>query len=313
MKTKCNVAKDLMPLVIDGVASEESQQYVDEHIAECHECKLICGEMHAALPQVTAEKENAALEKAAKAMRTKRTIRALWAVVMGMTALLIVLLINAGTVAEFLDDTWYQLRYIGPNDELRFDAYNVELAYQPYGSAVLKIESSPTDNRPFVPQFELKYDGKTGEAYLQLRAYAVPNATISDEYYGEENSLFEYQRYSDVFGYEYSHMDVNGYGLSYSYPGDEDWNWWKSVPITHIELVCGEDKLILWENGDGLPASWKGGQLNPGTEPIPTPTPTRTPGYWNPNTTSIVVYVTPTFVSTPTPTPRPDDMPLFMQ
>ena len=45
MKRKCNVARDLMPLVIDGVASEDSQQYVDEHIAECTECALTYGAM----------------------------------------------------------------------------------------------------------------------------------------------------------------------------------------------------------------------------------------------------------------------------
>ena len=55
MKNECNVARDLMPLVIDGVASEESRKYVDEHVENCHACELIYGEMHAALPQVNAE------------------------------------------------------------------------------------------------------------------------------------------------------------------------------------------------------------------------------------------------------------------
>ena len=64
MKNECNVARDLMPLCIDGVASEESQQYVDKHVASCHDCELVYGEMKSALPQVTAEKENAALAEA---------------------------------------------------------------------------------------------------------------------------------------------------------------------------------------------------------------------------------------------------------
>ena len=72
MKNKCNVARDLMPLVIDGVASEESQQYVDEHIAECTECALTYGAMRVELPRANQEKERAEMEKAAKAMKKMR-------------------------------------------------------------------------------------------------------------------------------------------------------------------------------------------------------------------------------------------------
>ena len=75
MKSKCNVAKDLMPLVIDGVASEESQQYVDEHIAECTECALTYGAMKVELPRANQEKERAEMEKAAKTMKKKRRKR----------------------------------------------------------------------------------------------------------------------------------------------------------------------------------------------------------------------------------------------
>jgi predicted anti-sigma-YlaC factor YlaD len=60
MKNECNVAKDLMPLVIDGVASEESKQYVNEHVAECTECAIAYGEMRVELPRISAEKERTA-------------------------------------------------------------------------------------------------------------------------------------------------------------------------------------------------------------------------------------------------------------
>ena len=39
MKNNCDMARDLMPLTIDGVASEASQNYVNEHLAECAECR----------------------------------------------------------------------------------------------------------------------------------------------------------------------------------------------------------------------------------------------------------------------------------
>jgi len=94
LKSKCNVAKDLMPLVIDGVASEESQQYVDEHIAECTECALTYGAMKVELPRENQEKERAEMEKAAKAMKKKRRKRIVWAAVLG--ALMCFVLVSGG-------------------------------------------------------------------------------------------------------------------------------------------------------------------------------------------------------------------------
>jgi len=38
-KIKCEVVRDLMPLVIDDVASEESKQLVHAHMADCEGCK----------------------------------------------------------------------------------------------------------------------------------------------------------------------------------------------------------------------------------------------------------------------------------
>ena len=42
-KISCDVCMDLMPLVKDGVASEDSVSLVREHIASCPECKKIYG------------------------------------------------------------------------------------------------------------------------------------------------------------------------------------------------------------------------------------------------------------------------------
>ena len=93
MKNECNVARDLMPLVIDDVASEESKQYVNEHVAECTECAIAYGEMRVELPRISAEKERAALEKAAKTVSRKRVLRASIA---GVAAILMFLAMHLG-------------------------------------------------------------------------------------------------------------------------------------------------------------------------------------------------------------------------
>ena len=38
-KISCHLVKDLLPLVIDGVVSEETKQEVEEHLNDCAECR----------------------------------------------------------------------------------------------------------------------------------------------------------------------------------------------------------------------------------------------------------------------------------
>lgn len=42
-KIPCDVIMDLMPLVKDGIASEESERLVSEHIKQCGECNNLFG------------------------------------------------------------------------------------------------------------------------------------------------------------------------------------------------------------------------------------------------------------------------------
>lgn len=50
MKRNCDMARDLMPLCIDGAASEESQTFVAAHVAECEACRDMYREMQESLP-----------------------------------------------------------------------------------------------------------------------------------------------------------------------------------------------------------------------------------------------------------------------
>ena len=45
-KITCDICMDLMPLVKDGVASEDSENAVIKHISECESCKKIYDEMY---------------------------------------------------------------------------------------------------------------------------------------------------------------------------------------------------------------------------------------------------------------------------
>ena len=40
MKNNCEIVQDLIPLYVDGCASESSAHVVEEHLSECRECRL---------------------------------------------------------------------------------------------------------------------------------------------------------------------------------------------------------------------------------------------------------------------------------
>ena len=46
----CGIVRDLMPLVVDGAANEESRRLVESHAAACAECGRMLADMRAAAP-----------------------------------------------------------------------------------------------------------------------------------------------------------------------------------------------------------------------------------------------------------------------
>ncbi len=77
-KNDCNVIRDLMPLVLDCAASDESRELVENHIAACGECREQYDAMKSALPESARaeyEEEQKQFTEALKAVRKKRLKR----------------------------------------------------------------------------------------------------------------------------------------------------------------------------------------------------------------------------------------------
>ena len=86
-KNDCNIVRDLMPLVLDRAASEESRKMVEEHIAACEACGKQYDAMKAALPdglRMEYEEEQKKFVHALKAMRKKTLKRRLTAIALGV-------------------------------------------------------------------------------------------------------------------------------------------------------------------------------------------------------------------------------------
>ena len=78
-KNECNVIRDLMPLVLDRVASDESREMVETHIRSCEDCRKQYDEMKADMPEEARaeyeEEQRTIVEALKKAKRQKRMRR----------------------------------------------------------------------------------------------------------------------------------------------------------------------------------------------------------------------------------------------
>ena len=48
---RCEIIRDLLPVYIDGLASEETAKLVEEHLAQCEQCRTILAQMRAPVPE----------------------------------------------------------------------------------------------------------------------------------------------------------------------------------------------------------------------------------------------------------------------
>jgi len=104
MKIHCNIAKDLMPLYIDDVLSEESKEAVEEHLTGCEDCREYYRRMHGSdLPESEAEAEEVLgrLDEAERLKRLKRKMLLKRIITIAATAAVVILIIIAGDILIF--------------------------------------------------------------------------------------------------------------------------------------------------------------------------------------------------------------------
>lgn len=96
-QNNCDIARDLMPLSIDGVCSEGSQSFLDNHVAECPPCKVLYTRMKSIqLPEMKADSaaEAQALTRGLKYLGKR--FKTLWIALAALVCAFVVLLVAAG-------------------------------------------------------------------------------------------------------------------------------------------------------------------------------------------------------------------------
>lgn len=93
MKYNCDIVRDLMPLCVDGTASEPSRQMVVDHVLECRDCMQVYQEMRTEVPKdPPVDRDAAPFRNTVRRLRRKRnkrrTLLVLAGIIMGLVLML---------------------------------------------------------------------------------------------------------------------------------------------------------------------------------------------------------------------------------
>jgi hypothetical protein len=90
-KFECDLVADLLPIYIDGKASEATKEFIEEHIKTCQDCKAMYEAMTADMPV-------SALEKSKRRFKLNPVIK----IMLGVLGYLVVVILLAVIVTYIL-------------------------------------------------------------------------------------------------------------------------------------------------------------------------------------------------------------------
>lgn len=184
MKTSCQITKDLLPLVVDEIASDDSRAYVKEHLSGCVNCQKnleLLRENTVDSRRETVEKEEQLFERAAAAMRKKRVKRAAGKILLGALISLTLLFGFYGAKQELYDNR--SAVQMGVND------YDIQLSRLSDGRvmASVKLLGRYTIGGTSTSVSE----GKNGvrELHLDLWTSILPHGDVNENTYQQLMTL----------------------------------------------------------------------------------------------------------------------------
>lgn len=218
---ECNVVRDLMPLCIDGAASDESRKVVVDHVWKCEKCAQVYQEMQGHL--LPGQKDDTDyLDEAARKLHRKRKNRKriLIAVTCVLTAIVVLTAVWAYDYATN--------RSIFP---VALDEYNLFLTRtRDDGRIIMNINMKD----------ETLIYGYGGYGVME-----------------EEGSVYRISVHTTLIRKHFSepqHHDTNVDNSWYwindaIYYGDPA----TTQPIASICVFCGDDEKIIYQRGDDVP------------------------------------------------------------
>ena len=218
MKWSCNIIRDLMPLYIDGVCSEESKKIIEEHLEECEECRVYFSSMNEEnkiIEHLSEEKESQKISSF-KAVK-KRILRK--QIISGIIAILIVVLISIATITV-LKNIHQTVEY---KDNISVSMVDGNLVSRLYGSYYTNIK---------IKNVEVSDDGTMSNYTF----YCISN-TVWDDISFKEDMMSEYVLVP-------KDKNANRIDRVYYYTGD--FSSLENMNGTELQTIIQNSKL-LWK------------------------------------------------------------------
>lgn len=289
MKHDCDIVRDLMPMCIDGTASEKAQAMVNEHVVECPPCDRIYAEMKGEhkieLPVQPAAPEFVTTVKKIKNRRKRRT----WLAV--LTGVVIAAMI---ALAGFAGYVWYFV------DVALMDGVQLELVTSHDGMAMIHASNVPRSATLSLRMYAVEYPeaakGKY-EGYAEVMATRHAARTGSDDIYfviGDVDQDTVFMQEGDVEVYSLLTAQSDGSSQVFYLTGGT------------IKTVAYKGAYIKSTETVSISSRHASGGFT-GFSPFITPIPTYTPG---PDGSQALILANPTPMATqapikPTATPHP--------
>lgn len=212
MKKQCSVVRDLMPLVLDRVASDDSRELIENHLNACEECRKQYNDMKANLPEESRaayEADQRQFVEAMKAVKKKRLQRRLLS--LGVAFICCVVAAFGGLFAY--DRLFWQ--YTVPVDNT---LYTLSLCQLANGNILVNADMS---NINFNTNSEVSevYDNDAGILYVALYTTPIPSKYQNGDAGHRIHRLAEFE---------------------------------ESSAITEIRQGTPKDYVVLWKQGEPI-------------------------------------------------------------
>lgn len=245
-RNDCDIARDLMPLSVDGVCSAGSQRFLDDHVTQCTPCRDALTRMRAGIPalQPDPDQEAAALKRGLRWLGHR--FKALWITIATLVCAF-VLLLAAGGVQQML---WYWSTDV-PLD-MSTTAISSTSALVSV-TATVPFRSQFFDGQHFELETARDADNHTGQPEAVILTYTL--FYFPHQLKHHVSPMPDEKHTTPLAGYRLCHDD----GKLYLIDGKEglvlpDGNHLllldPGLPVSEIRIKAGRDSKVIYTWGD---------------------------------------------------------------
>lgn len=214
MKKNCEIVKDLLPLYLDEVCSEESKKLVEEHLKECNDCKKYLEEL----------KFNIKENKIHEINVFKKFVKSIYFKIIRNAILITILIIIISIpILHFINNYKFTLNYDEKMELIYLEAYSWGFQF-----------NAPISGRDYAEVISYQEDGENHNIIFITRKYVLQD-------YLESKKDYKYSTVIENLNYK----AINPDDKMQVYYTTEDLNKIKNASEEELKDIINNSTLIF--------------------------------------------------------------------